>query len=127
MNNTVKRIMFIRKLAMLTELASLGGISFIISCFNRTAEDQAERYAQGRTEPGKIVTYCDGYEKKSNHQDWLAVDIAIITRSGEIEWGRTEDYELLGRIWKEYIGGRWGGDWDLNDIYHFEWTGEGNE
>lgn len=126
MNNTMKRIIFVRKLAALTEIAALNGIGFIITCFHRTAEDQADRYAQGRTKPGSIATYLDGYKKKSNHQRWLAVDIAIVEK-GRIEWGRTEEYEMLGRIWKEALGGTWGGDWGLNDIYHFEWTGEKNE
>ena len=34
----------------------------------RTAQRQFELYSQGRTMPGKIVTYCDGELKKSNHQ-----------------------------------------------------------
>ena len=34
----------------------------------RTTEEQIALYAKGRTAPGKIVTYCDGVTKKSNHQ-----------------------------------------------------------
>lgn len=39
----------------------------------RTAERQAELYAQGRTKPGKIVTWV----KHSNHQDGVAFDICF--------------------------------------------------
>lgn len=34
----------------------------------RATKTQQEYYAQGRTKPGKIVTYADGVIKKSNHQ-----------------------------------------------------------
>lgn len=34
----------------------------------RTAEEQAAKYAQGRTTPGGIVTYADGVNKLSSHQ-----------------------------------------------------------
>jgi len=34
----------------------------------RTDARQGQLWAQGRTEPGQIVTYCDGIIKKSNHQ-----------------------------------------------------------
>lgn len=39
----------------------------------RSAERQAELYAQGRTKPGKIVTWV----KHSNHQDGVAFDICF--------------------------------------------------
>jgi|SRR6185295_7495416 len=39
----------------------------------RTAERQAELYAQGRTTPGPIVTWV----KHSNHQDGVAFDICF--------------------------------------------------
>ena len=40
----------------------------------RTAEYQNQLYQLGRTTPGKIVTNCDGYKSKSNHQDGMAFD-----------------------------------------------------
>ncbi len=40
----------------------------------RTTEEQQALYARGRTEPGGIVTNCDGVIAKSNHQGGFAVD-----------------------------------------------------
>ena len=94
------------------------------TCFHRTAEDQANLYAQGRTKPGKIITYCDGYEKVSAHQRWRAIDFVVV-KDDELIWERTPEYETLGSFW-EMIGGVWGGErkWhrflNLNDIFHFE-------
>jgi len=121
MNNTIRRIIFLKKAVALINFACLNGIDFIVYTFYRTTEEQKKRYAQGRTEPGRIVTYCDGVKKRSAHQDWLAWDIVII-KNGKPIWQRTNDYELLGKFWKE-LGGIWGGDWELNDVYHFEYRG----
>ena len=100
--------------------------------YHRTEDQQAALYAIGRTvdTDKKPVTNCDGKIKISNHQKWLAVDLAIIL-DGVLIWERTEDYEKLGKLAKKF-GLRWGGDWDAdderdptdNDAYHFEYKGE---
>ena len=51
----------------------------------RTAEEQFELYKKGRrdvgnnqwliTDKSKVVTYKDGYTKKSNHQSGMAIDV----------------------------------------------------
>lgn len=51
----------------------------------RTAEEQFELYKKGReyvgdnlwtiTDKSKVVTYKDGYIKKSNHQSGMAIDV----------------------------------------------------
>lgn len=43
----------------------------------RTAQEQYELYQQGRTKPWNIVTYVDGYNRKSSHQFGVAFDIAF--------------------------------------------------
>lgn len=40
----------------------------------RTAEYQNSLYQKGRTKPGSIVTNCDGYKVKSEHQSGMAFD-----------------------------------------------------
>jgi len=123
MSNTIKRIIFFQKFALFTVMAQALGIRFIITAFHRTKEQQSRRYAQGRTAPGKIVTDCDGEVKRSFHQDWLAIDLVII-KDGKCVWERTNEYETLGKLWKQVFKGTWGGDWRLNDIYHFQYKGE---
>ena len=123
MGNTVRRIEFIRDLSHLLSYAESFGIELLFTSFHRTDEQQADLYAKGRTKSGKIVTHSDGKIKRSKHQDWEAVDLCIVkTRedgSTFLEWNRTPDYEKLGDYWKNK-GHVWGGDWDLNDIYHFQ-------
>ncbi len=57
------------------------GIPFIITCTYRSQEEQDELYAQGRTKPGKIVTWT----KHSRHSDHKAFDIAIV-KDGKPTW-----------------------------------------
>lgn len=87
----------------------------------RTAEYQNSLYRQGRTKPGKKVTNCDGYLKKSPHQYGLAVDFwpfygFIMSRSiPEKHW------EYLGHLYRKYDLD-WGGDWEsFKDRPHGEW------
>jgi hypothetical protein len=65
---------------------------------------------------------CDGYTVRSKHQDWLAVDLGIITDDGkDILW--TDDrYAKLGEL-AEGVGLVWGGSWNAfggGDVYHVE-------
>lgn len=88
----------------------------------RTADEQSQRYQQGRTVRGKIVTNIDGYKKKSKHQRWRAGDVLVMEgggRSFQSKWRPKEPYGILGEFWEE-LGGTWGGRWQLRDYYHFE-------
>ena len=93
-------------------------------CFHRSDEDQLSRYRQGRLLPGKIVTYLDGYNKRSKHQDWKAIDFVLVIL-GELIWVAHPKYDIAGKIWKR-LGGRWGGDFlkpdgkPMGDYGHFE-------
>ena len=84
-----------------------------------------KRYAQGRSKPGDIVTYIDGYNKVSKHFKWRAFDFVIVL-NGELIWERIPAYEILGAFWKKWTRGKWGGDFlkpngkPMHDIYHFE-------
>lgn len=76
----------------------------------RTAVQQAKLYAQGRTEPGEIVTNCDGVKFKSPHQPRedgfvYAVDCAFI---GGQPFDRRHPWEMYGSRLEER-GAIWGG------------------
>lgn len=89
----------------------------------RKPEEQDALYAQGRTKPGKIVTYATG--KQSKHCLGVAFDI-VLMENGKAVWCDADDafilqaYGLLAAIAKRR-GWKWGGDWKrFRDWYHFE-------
>lgn len=98
----------------------------VISGF-RTTEEQQGLYAKGRTEPGNIITYKDGVNKRSKHQEGLAVDVVPYPSlySDEdklIEFG---GYVLgVAKMLKEEgkINSKieWGGHWKWKDRPHFQ-------
>jgi len=101
MNNTEKRIIFIRWAAELTIFAKDQAIDFIVTCFKREDEEQHRKFLAG-------LSQIDGITERSNHQDWLAWDIAII-RHGVVTWNPDHGYKTLGAKWEESLGGYWGG------------------
>lgn len=96
----------------------------------RTAKEQADLYASGRTKPGPILTQKDGVHKRSNHQGGKAVDVA----PWPIDWKDSKRfYHFAGYVrgvaGQMGIDARWGGDWDSDtelhdqsfyDLPHFE-------
>ena len=95
----------------------------------RTVEDQQELYSKGRTKEGKIVTYTDGINKKSNHQAkgdgyGHAFDIFILV-GGKATWEHKYYKEVADHIKKcaneLEICIEWGGDWTrFKDYPHFQ-------
>jgi len=111
------RIEFLKNIAHLITQADLLGIKLICFTFYRSPEDQLKEYRAGRS---KI--------KFGKHQQWLAMDFAIvddlnqdgIINKDDIRWNDDDRYTLLGEYW-EMLGGIWGGRWkNPHDIYHFE-------
>jgi tRNA nucleotidyltransferase/poly(A) polymerase len=84
----------------------------------RSQERQNELYEQGRTKPGKIVTWT----KSSAHTKGLAVDIAQLDDKGKITYNTTpEFYPQMAEIGRS-LGLMWGGDWKKQkDRPHFQW------
>lgn len=75
----------------------------------RTAARQRELYAQGRTEPGRIVTWT----LQSKHIDGLAVDLVPYP----IDWNTPSKFDAIANAMfaaaKELgVAIRWGADWD---------------
>jgi peptidoglycan L-alanyl-D-glutamate endopeptidase CwlK len=98
------------------------GIPFMFTCTYRSQEEQDVLFNQGRTTPGKIVTWTHN----SRHTRRDAFDIAIL-RSGQPVWDtkidvdadHIPDYEEAGKI-GESVGLVWGGRWKIPDYPHFQ-------
>ncbi len=97
-------------------------ITVLDSGGNRTAQEQNALFKEGRSK-------CDGYTKKSNHQEGKAVD-TVPYIDGRATWGNAEAFLLIAEagleVWEEMKEEgktsiyflHWGGYWsaiDLND------------
>lgn len=108
----------------------LSTVDFMVVEGLRTLERQKQLYAQGRTAPGKVVTWT----LKSKHLDGLAVDLAPIKTDGQIDWTDLSKFDALARAMftaaaELGVKIRWGADWNQNgrprekgesDSPHFE-------
>lgn len=112
-------------LQALEDLTMIGEDCLITSGFRTTAE-QASLYAQGRTTPGKIVTYSrPGW---SFHEYGLAIDLVAVGPLGvelsqrtKLEWAALARYEVYGRSLQD-IGFQWGFQLWGFDRPHFQYT-----
>ena len=108
----------------LEELAFVGEDA-LLSGF-RTNEEQAKKYAQGRTEPGIIVTNAKpGW---SFHNYGLAFDLVPVGPLGiplekrtRLEWAAGARYDTYGRL-LQAIGFQWGFQLWGYDKPHFQYT-----
>lgn len=80
----------------------------------RTLERQRELYAQGRTAPGKIVTWT----MKSKHIEGKAVDLVPYP----LDWNDLDKFnkikDAMFKAAKELdVNLRWGADWDCDGNY----------
>ena len=95
----------------------------------RTRERQAELYAQGRTKPGRKVTWT----LHSKHLEGKAVDLAPLI-NGAIDWADLSKFDQIAKAMQDAakevgVAVRWGGNWDMDgqprergesDSPHFE-------
>jgi len=102
------------------------GYTLVLTDVFRHPKKQKAIYEQGRTKPGKIVTYADGYKKKGKHNYYpsKALDAAVKDPYlNSITWA-VSLYKPLGKIIKKVsketgIKLEWGGDWKkLKDMPH---------
>nr|DAH16023.1 MAG TPA: L-Ala-D-Glu peptidase-like protein [Caudoviricetes sp.] len=91
------------------------GLNIFITETYRSQERQNELYAQGRTEPGKIVTWT----LNSRHTSRRAWDIAV---NGPVLYDMSV-IRKAGEIGKQ-LGITWGGIWSPPDYAHFEVTND---
>lgn len=120
--------------AVLDEMEARG-FPMIVTDTLRTLQRQQALYAQGRTRPGKIVTYANGVARpkgtgRSNHQAWAdgfghAVDCAFVVdldADGDMDdptWDEKRPWALYGER-AEAHGLSWGGRWTRPDKPHVE-------
>lgn len=89
---------------------------FRVAQAHRTFEEQNRLYAQGRTQPGNIVTNARG--GRSNHNYGVAVDIFEVIAGGAIDWNA--DYDDAVTV-GDALGLEWGGRWTtIVDRPHFQ-------
>jgi hypothetical protein len=83
-----------------------------------SVEEQDALYQQGRTRPGKIVTWAQG--GTSAHNYGCASDWTLFEKGTPI-WMPISDFRW--RVYQqaiEKVGARWGGDWNGNHDYRDE-------
>jgi peptidoglycan L-alanyl-D-glutamate endopeptidase CwlK len=104
-------------------IAKAHGYEYKAISGNRTWEEQAKIYAQGRTAPGKIVTNAKpGY---SNHNFGIAVDMGVFKDGKYLDGSKPSEAEAFHRkaaTIAEKYGIEWGGSWkSFKDYPHFEY------
>lgn len=107
----------------LTEECEKQGLIIKIGECYRTVEEQNALYAQGRTEPGSIVTNAKGSSYSSQHQWGIAFD--FFRNDGNGAYNESGDFfEKVGAVGKG-LGLGWGGDWksivDKPHLYLPDW------
>lgn len=97
------------------------GVPILITQGLRTIAEQDALYAQGRTQPGKIVTNARG--GYSFHNFGVAIDFCLLLPDGKsVSWEVGRDWMIVVEIAKS-LGFEWGGDWTIfKDYPHFEMT-----
>jgi peptidoglycan L-alanyl-D-glutamate endopeptidase CwlK len=104
----------------------LSEIDFGISEGERSIERQQELYEQGRTKPGKIVTWVDGVRRKSQHNYSPSRAFDVFAWVDGVTWEEGHYYEIARAV-KEAsytlnIPITWGGDWPKmkRDLPHYQ-------
>jgi len=100
----------------LVQKAAPQGITIQVISGLRTDAEQDKLYAQGRTDPGKIVTNVRG--GYSNHNFGIAFDVAVFEGSKYLD--RSTKYKAVGALGMD-LGLEWGGNWKtIVDQPHFQ-------
>jgi len=101
-------------------------IEFTITEGVRTTARQRQLYAQGRTEPGKILTSADGITLFSNHQKKTdGYGHAVDLYANPINVNDTKNIKIvadhiLDTAKRLGVKMEWGGNWKMRDYPHFE-------
>jgi len=104
----------------LLKRAHSAGIELVVASGLRSNAEQAALYAQGRTEPGPVVTHAP--PGTSWHNYGLAFDVAVLS-GGEETYPRDPDlWQAIGDLGRS-VGLGWGGDYPSGqtDLPHFEY------
>lgn len=112
-----------RKAVAFLDALQRADIQVLVTCTYRTPQEQDLLYAQGRTQPGRIVTHARAWQ--SWHNVRRALDLVPL-RHGKPVWGTTgadaEFWQQLGEI-GEQCGFEWAGRWrKFREFPHFQIT-----
>jgi peptidoglycan L-alanyl-D-glutamate endopeptidase CwlK len=104
-------------------MAAAHGYEYKAISGNRTWDEQAKIYAQGRTSPGKIVTNAKpGY---SNHNYGIAVDMGVFKDGKYLDGlkpAEAQAFHNKAAVVAEKYNIEWGGNWkSFKDYPHFEY------
>lgn len=104
-------------------LAKAYGYEYKAISGNRSWDEQAKLYAQGRTSPGKIVTNArPGF---SNHNFGIAVDMGVFKNGkylDSVKPSEAEEFHKIAAKVAEKYSIEWGGNWKtFKDYPHFEY------
>lgn len=100
------------------------GLEVLVTCTYRPQAEQDELYAQGRTKPGKMVTWTRSSFHSAKHRGEpgsLAVDFVPLS-GGKPSWSASDPaWQKVGAIAEE-AGLNWGGRWlaGKRDLPHVE-------
>lgn len=105
------------------DLCTANGLNVTILVSFRSWDEQDALYAQGRTQPGAIVTDAEGGD--SYHNWGLAFDCAPVV-NGVVAWDATDKFVEMGNLGQQ-VGLEWGGNWktfviSIVDMPHFQYT-----
>lgn len=115
-------------------------VTVLVICTWRSAEEQTELYAKGRTTPGRIVTNAkagqSAHNDFKNGRRWARAFDVVPLRSGKPVWGvggngiddnagddATDDLEIWQRVGAagKSTGLEWAGDWKtFKEFPHFQ-------
>ncbi len=114
--------------AQLVDKCAGAGLPIKIGESFRSVAEQDALYAQGRTQPGNIVTNAKGSSYSSQHQWGIAAD--FYRADGKGAYNEAGDYfNRVGAIAKQ-LGLGWGGDWksivDKPHVYLPDWGSGAN-
>jgi hypothetical protein len=95
------------------------GLDALVYETHRSAELQALYYERGRTiiPPHDTVTNA-----KSNLYSWHAYGLAVDVVSKQHGWDRSEEWFAKVAAAFRARGCRWGGEWKMKDLPHFQWA-----
>jgi peptidoglycan LD-endopeptidase CwlK len=115
-----------RALRMLAQ-CKLEGIDLLIYCTWRSAAEQADLWAVGRTKPGKPVTWAK--PGQSLHERGAAFDCVPLVGGKAVWQPDGPAAELWGRVGVigEACGLEWAGRWParIREFPHFQFSGDG--
>jgi len=94
------------------------GLDAIVYETFRSPELQAAYYARGRTEVPPHATVTNA---QSNLFSWHGYGLAVDVISRKHGWGQPEDWFAKVAEHFRAAGCRWGGEWRMKDLPHFQW------